>query len=441
MSLLSKLMERAGKTFKKQLCMDKHPGMDAVANAVSGKPVSMFEKLENRSLMSATVTPAVPSNLTVSVASSTSLKLHWSDNSTRETGYKVERSTDGKSFSEINVVGKDTESYTSGGLTKDRKYFYRVRAYNSGGNSFYTNVASAAPTAAATVASASALKVTSKSSKASGANGGVGAYASGQWYFDGVNIGFDSPSQVSKVIPILKDLHVGSVRMWWGMNSWGNRSGNWALQEAKMLSDAGLKVLMNVGVADVPSYNEAAAFFSYVKNKPGASAVDIWEIGNEPNQKSFWKGTASQYVNNVLKAAWDVLHPAGFKIAGAGPTWDVGYAQILKDAGYLKYVDYANFHPYGPSPEDVRARAAGAKAVFAGKPIIFSEWNVRGNEGNPAAWAKEVDQARKLIAPIADIAFYFPFKLGSTMAGKGGLVTSSFTKRNPFYDVYKGWGE
>jgi hypothetical protein len=193
----------------------------------------------------------------------------------------------------------------------------------------------------------------------------------------------------------------------------------------------------------VPTYAEAKAFFDYIKTKPGAlSSVDLWEIGNEPNRPPFWKGTAAQYVSLVLKAAWDSLHPAGAKIVGAGPTWDVAYAKTLVSAGYLNYCDYANFHPYGPSPEEVQKRAAGAKAAYGNKPLIFSEWNVRGSEDNPTQWAINVDKARKLIAPIADFAFYFPFKVGSTMAGKGGLVNAgTYDKHNPFYDMFKDWGE
>ena len=119
----------------------------------------------------------------------------------------------------------------------------------------------------------------------------------------------------------------------------------------------------------------------------------------------------------------------------------MNYVKTLVSAGYLNYCDYAGFHPYGPSPQDVLTRAAGAKAAYQGKPLIFTEWNVRGSEGNPTQWAAEVDQARKLIAPIAEIACYFPFTLGSTMAGKGGLVTSSYGARNPFFDMFKNWGE
>jgi N-acetylneuraminic acid mutarotase len=89
------------------------------------------------------IPPASPSNLNVSSVSSTSLKLAWSDNSVREDGYKIERSTDGKSFSQIATVGANVSTYTNTGLTSGKKYYYRVRAYNVYGNSSYTNVASA----------------------------------------------------------------------------------------------------------------------------------------------------------------------------------------------------------------------------------------------------------------------------------------------------------
>jgi hypothetical protein len=399
------------------------------------KRAPSFEGLEGRTLFNV-VTPAPPTNLTVQAASSTSVKLNWSDNSTRESGYKVERSADGKTFSQITVTGANVASYTNTGLASGKKYYYRVRGYNAGGNSIYTNIASTAASSSAVIVKAT------KSSSSGWANGGVGPYASGKWYFDGTSIAFHDPSQVSRAIPALKALHVGTVRIWWGMGTWNNRAGNWAVQEAQQLHNAGFKVIMTFSVPDVPSYAQAYSFFNYAVHKSGAAgAIDYWEIGNEPNQKSFWKGTPSQYVNNLLKPAWDAIHPTGEKVLGAGPTWDANFASTLVSLGYNKYCDYAGFHPYGPSPQEVLNRALGAKAAYQGKPIIFTEWNVRGSEGNFSQWASEVDQARKLIAHVAEIACYFPFTVGSTMAGKGGVVNTNYSVRNPFYDMFKGWGE
>lgn len=66
--------------------------------------------------------------------------LQWQDNSEDESGFRIERSTDGANFVEIDTVGAGVTSYqdaVSGGAT----YYYRVRAYSSNGNSDYSNVA------------------------------------------------------------------------------------------------------------------------------------------------------------------------------------------------------------------------------------------------------------------------------------------------------------
>ena len=284
---------------------------------------ALFEALEDRALFTATTPPLSPSGLVASVSSSTAIKLNWKDNSDRETGYKVERSTDDKTFTQINTVSANTTSYTSGSLTSGKKYYYRVRAYSSGGNSKYTNIANATPQAASKPGTPEAVTVTKSTSTTtttttgshSWATGGVGAYATGKWAFDGTSISFNDPSQVAKAIPVLKSLHVGTVRMWWGMTSWNNRSGNWAVQEAEQLHKAGFKVIMTFDVADVPSVSQVTSFFTYVKNKAGAlGSIDYFEIGNEPNQTAFWKGSASQYVNDLLKPAYQVLHAAGAKV-------------------------------------------------------------------------------------------------------------------------------
>lgn len=87
--------------------------------------------------------PVSPTNLAASSASSTSIKLTWSDNTNRELGYKIERSTDGSTWSQIATTGASIATYTNTGLTSGKKYYYRVRAYNEYGNSSYTNTASA----------------------------------------------------------------------------------------------------------------------------------------------------------------------------------------------------------------------------------------------------------------------------------------------------------
>ncbi|MGD8483026.1 MAG: zinc-dependent metalloprotease family protein, partial [Gammaproteobacteria bacterium] len=93
---------------------------------------------------SAAATPPVdPSGLSATAASHERIDLAWFDNSGDESGFRVERSSDGVSFTEIATLGVNSTSYADSGLTASTVYYYRVRAYNGAGNSGYTNTDSA----------------------------------------------------------------------------------------------------------------------------------------------------------------------------------------------------------------------------------------------------------------------------------------------------------
>ena len=97
-----------------------------------------------------TPTPQAPTNLTATAASSSEIDLAWTDNSNNETGFKIERVTNGHSFSQIATVGANVVTYSNTNLSPRTLYHYRVRAYNGGGNSVYSNVASATTYASST---------------------------------------------------------------------------------------------------------------------------------------------------------------------------------------------------------------------------------------------------------------------------------------------------
>jgi PKD repeat protein len=87
--------------------------------------------------------PAAPTNLTASSLSKGQITLSWTDNSTNEQLFRIERSLSASSgFAEIATVGVDVKTYTNKGLTSNQLYYYRVRASNSAGSSAYSNVAS-----------------------------------------------------------------------------------------------------------------------------------------------------------------------------------------------------------------------------------------------------------------------------------------------------------
>ncbi|MBI5034619.1 MAG: fibronectin type III domain-containing protein [Chloroflexi bacterium] len=88
--------------------------------------------------------PADPSNLTATAISGSQINLAWTDGSTNEVGFKIERCTGAgcSNFAQVATVGANVTSYSNTGLTSSTSYSYRVRAYNGVGDSGYTNVAS-----------------------------------------------------------------------------------------------------------------------------------------------------------------------------------------------------------------------------------------------------------------------------------------------------------
>ncbi|HEX3187659.1 MAG TPA: galactose oxidase-like domain-containing protein [Pyrinomonadaceae bacterium] len=85
--------------------------------------------------------PSAPSNLTVTTISATRIDLKWTDTSNNEAGFKIERSPDGITFTEIATVGENATAYSNTGLTCNTFYQYRVRSFNTGGNSAFSNSA------------------------------------------------------------------------------------------------------------------------------------------------------------------------------------------------------------------------------------------------------------------------------------------------------------
>ncbi len=83
---------------------------------------------------------APPSNLVATAVAPDEIDLTWTDGSTNESGFEIERSTDGGStFALLTLVPANTESYADPGLSPLTEYCYQVRAVNANGASSYTN--------------------------------------------------------------------------------------------------------------------------------------------------------------------------------------------------------------------------------------------------------------------------------------------------------------
>lgn len=86
--------------------------------------------------------PTAPSALSASSPTSTTITLGWTDNSSNETGFEVQRSTDNIVFNQVIVTAAGATSYVDSGLSSLTLYYYKVRALGVGGASSFTSVAS-----------------------------------------------------------------------------------------------------------------------------------------------------------------------------------------------------------------------------------------------------------------------------------------------------------
>lgn len=85
--------------------------------------------------------PAAITSFSVTSWNETQLILNWRDAS-GETGYRIERSTDGTNFATVATVGINVPSYTDSGLTSGATYTYRVVTLDAQGDSVTSGTSS-----------------------------------------------------------------------------------------------------------------------------------------------------------------------------------------------------------------------------------------------------------------------------------------------------------
>jgi len=84
---------------------------------------------------------SAPTGVTVTRSTGSDLTVAWA-NQADETGYRVERSTDGIVFTSAGTTSVDVTSFVDASLTGSMRYFYRVLALDAAGASFPSTVIS-----------------------------------------------------------------------------------------------------------------------------------------------------------------------------------------------------------------------------------------------------------------------------------------------------------
>jgi titin len=116
--------------------------------ALNGTLTSSYSNLANVTIISVPPAnaPAAPTNLSATLQSGPIINLSWRDNASNETGFTVERATNGGVYTVIANPGRKnntgTVTYTDSTVQTGNSYTYRVKAMNGTVSSAYSNATS-----------------------------------------------------------------------------------------------------------------------------------------------------------------------------------------------------------------------------------------------------------------------------------------------------------
>ena len=102
--------------------------------------ITACKKDTNGNTTTVTVVPIAPTNLIGQAISTSKINLAWTDNSTNEDGFKIERKIANGTYALIGNTAVNITNYTDSNLAANTVYTYRVYGFNAAGSSLtYTN--------------------------------------------------------------------------------------------------------------------------------------------------------------------------------------------------------------------------------------------------------------------------------------------------------------
>lgn len=170
----------------------------------------------------APIVPSAPTSLTATATNESIISLTWIDKASDESGFRLERSADGVTWTVIANLTANSTGFSDNGLASEQTWQYRVYAWNSVGNSTYSNMAQATTPTAPVTAPADTTPPTATLSPATGstvsiAQRTVAVTASGT---DNVAISQMTVSLNGKVVSTsLNPGTTGSIKYTWNLKS------------------------------------------------------------------------------------------------------------------------------------------------------------------------------------------------------------------------------
>jgi hypothetical protein len=151
--------------------------------------------------------PAAPGNAVAALGTTVpQVNVSWVDSDTKETGFMVERSTDGVNFTMVGQPGANVRSFVDQSTGYSTLYQYRVRAVNANGISAASNIATAQTPAAPAMPSAPTVFQPKNGAKGVTKNTASGYYI--RWYMVKGATSYDvyfgtssDPAKIATVVP------------------------------------------------------------------------------------------------------------------------------------------------------------------------------------------------------------------------------------------------
>ncbi|MBI5574522.1 MAG: fibronectin type III domain-containing protein [Elusimicrobia bacterium] len=313
-----------------------------MTGAVKEKIKKLDEKVSEKKVSAPEPTeiPA-PTDLTAVVISSAQINLSWQHNANNLSlnGFKIERSTNATNFTQIITVTQ--KNYNDTGLTAATTYWYRLRAYNSAGDSDYSNVAS---TRTSLVIPAPSLF-------------GMGPQV---WLSPTDYITSTDVVKLNELKPkwIRLDIIWNNIEAKEGVFNFSETD-----RQVNALSESGFGIA--AALFGTPKYASAAInpetvdlntsspkfpeyksqYITYVQKVVSRykDKIKYWIIGNEPND--WWDPTPSptEYVvllSTAYKTIKEIDKDAKVILGTVGPVFDAQGYEVSKSTNYYPYMEY-----------------------------------------------------------------------------------------------------
>jgi hypothetical protein len=271
---------------------------------------------------SATTVPNGPWGLAAAAAAANAVNLKWTDNSSNESGFKIERKTWSGSYAQIATVGAGVTTWTDWSVAGSTQYTYRVKAYNNVGDSAYTNESTVSTPAGGTTATP---PPTGGGTATTVPNGPWGLYASAA-AANAVNLKWTDNSSNEAGFKIERKTWSGSyaqiATVGAGVTSWTDWSVSPSTQytyRVKAYNNVEGSAYTNEGVATTPAstatpaagtsspswnpaetsgyftiavYRQPATSFGTWKNRGINTAIDFYD---RSDWMEYWIASAHQY--------------------------------------------------------------------------------------------------------------------------------------------------